>query len=104
MTRRLAGLTLAVIVGSAASGCIPEPRAAVSLKVVRADKTPSDASLSIDEEYVGPLGWVAARGVRLPIGEHRITVEKEGYFPVDLLVVADRKPVRVRIKLVPVPD
>ena len=35
---------------------------------------PRDASVSIDEEYIGPLGIVAARGVRLPVGEHRITV------------------------------
>ena len=47
---------------------------------------------------------VAARGVRLPVGEHRITVQKEGYFPWDKLVVADRQPIVLDVTLVAVPD
>ena len=58
----------------------------------------------IDEEYIGPLGYVAARGVRLPIGKHRITVEKPGYFPWDRLVEADRDAIHLEIQLEPIPD
>lgn len=79
-------------------------RAAVSLKLKISEKSPGDASVFIDEEYVGPLGYVAARGVRLPVGEHRITVQKDGYFPWDELVTADRQPIFLSVELVPVPD
>jgi hypothetical protein len=58
----------------------------------------------IDEQYVGTLGVVAARGVRLPIGEHRITVEKEGYFPYDELVTADRDDIELKVELQAIPD
>jgi hypothetical protein len=38
------------------------------------------------------------------VGEHRITVTKEGYFAWDALVVADRKPVLLEVDLVEMPD
>jgi PEGA domain len=79
-------------------------RAAVSLGIQISKESPGDASVFIDEEYVGPLGYVAAHGVRLPIGEHRITVKREGYFPWDRLVVADRKPVTLEVTLDRIPD
>jgi hypothetical protein len=79
-------------------------RAAVSLSLRVSKPAPRDASVIIDEEYVGPLWMVAARGVRLPVGEHRITVQKEGYFPWDKLVVADRQPIVLDVTLVAVPD
>ena len=80
-------------------------RAAVTLKLRAPIKqTPRDASVIIDEEYVAPLWMVAARGVRLPVGTHRITVQKEGYFPWDKLVVADRLPITLDVELVPIPD
>jgi hypothetical protein len=79
-------------------------RAAVSLKMDLSRQSPGDASVFIDEEYVGPLGYVAARGVRLPVGEHRITVQRDGYFPWDRLVVADRQPIHLSVELEPIPD
>ena len=87
------------------TGCGPSHgRPAVSMKMSVAAGSPGDATVTIDEEYVGPLSYVASHGVRLPVGEHRITVEKEGYFPWDKLVEADRQPIHLDIKLVPVPD
>lgn len=86
------------------AACDSGARAAVTLKLARGNMTPADASVYIDEEYVGPLGYVAARGVRLPVGEHRITVTKEGYFPWDRLVVADRQPIQLDVRLEPIPD
>jgi hypothetical protein len=85
-------------------GCSGDLKAAVSLKVARTPETPRDASVIIDEQYIGPLGYVAAHGVRLPVGEHRISVEKNGYFPFDKLVKADRDDIRLDVKLEPVPD
>jgi hypothetical protein len=79
-------------------------RAAVSMKLDMSDSTPPDASVIIDEQFVGLLGYVAAHGVRLPEGEHRITVEREGYFPWDRIVVSDREPIRLQVTLWPIPD
>jgi hypothetical protein len=77
---------------------------AYSLHVKRAPKTPGNASVIIDEQYVGPLSYVAARGVRLKHGQHRVTVEKDGYFPYDQLVEADRGTVEIEVELAPIPD
>lgn len=82
-------------------GCV---RSAVSLNIEPEPGTPADASVIINEEFVGLLGFVAARGVRLPEGEHRITVEREGYFPWDTIVVSDRKPIHLRVRLRRIPD
>ena len=79
-------------------------RAAVSLRLNRAKATPKDAGVWIDEEYLGPLTYVVIHGVRLPVGKHRITVQKAGYFPWDRVVVADREPIALEIVLEPVPD
>jgi hypothetical protein len=79
-------------------------RAAVSLKLNRAKATPKDAGVWIDEEYLGPLTYVVIHGVRLPVGKHRITVQKAGYFPWDREVIADREAVTLDIVLDPIPD
>ena len=79
-------------------------RPAVSLSLQRGDKSPRDAAVVIDEEYIGPLGYVAARGVRLPAGKHRITIEKPGYFPWDRLVEATTAPIHFDVVLERIPD
>ncbi len=89
--------------GTAAVSCAPS-RAVIKLRLYRTRETPRDASVYIDEEYIGPLGMVIRRGIKFRVGEHRITVIKDGYFPYDKLVVADRKPIKVQVELVPVPD
>jgi hypothetical protein len=82
--------------------CGPQLRPAVSMKIKY--DAPADAAVMIDEEYIGPLSYVAAHGVRLPKGEHRITVEKEGYFPFDQLVESDRETIHLNVKMVEIPD
>jgi hypothetical protein len=64
----------------------------------------ADAQVTIDDIPVGALAFVQARGVALPPGKHRITVERSGYFPWDALVEAKDDPVFLQINLVPVPD
>jgi hypothetical protein len=94
-----------VVLGLAlVTACGPALRPAVSLRVSIAPDTPADASVKIDEQFIGVLGYVAARGVRLPEGEHRISVEREGYFPWDAVVVSDRKPIQLRVELRKLPD
>lgn len=85
-------------------GCTLGLRSAVSMKVTRAKTTPRDASVYIDEEFIGPLYYVAAHGIRLPTGKHRISIARDGYFPWDGLVEADRQPIALNVELVPIPD
>ena len=70
-------IAVALLVAAALPSCLPEPRSAVSFRLHLQPKTPRDASVTIDEEYIGPLGWVASRGVRMPEGVHRITIERD---------------------------
>lgn len=84
--------------------CVHTPRAMIPISLQRARNTPRDASVSVDEEYVGPLYLVAAQGLRLPVGKHRVTVTREGYFPWDRIVDADRSTVVLAIELVPIPE
>jgi hypothetical protein len=65
-----------------------------------------DASVTIDDQYVGALAFVASRGVALPPGKHRVTVEKAGYFPWDHIVEAHEgdAPIRLDVPLTKIPD
>jgi len=96
---RAAALYVAVLI----AGCMPNVRPAVTLSIARGD-APGDATVTIDEEYIGPLAFVAAHGVRLPLGEHRISIEKPGYFPMDVLVESDREPIHLIVHLEKIPE
>jgi len=91
-------------IGALAAACGGGARAAVPLRFNRVKGTPPDAGVWIDEEFVGPLSIVAAHGFRLPEGEHRISIQKEGYFPWDRQVVAGREPLFFDVSLQAVPD
>ena len=89
----------AVLLGA---GCTPAPVApTISLRMRGG---PPEASVTIDDQYVGPLVVVSIRGVALPRGKHRISVESPGFFPWDAIIEAKDAPVRVDVSLVPVPD
>jgi len=73
---------------------------------LRLDGAPPDATVTIDDEPVGTLDFVAAHGVALPPGVHRLTVQARGYFPWDREVQArpGSPPIRLTATLEPVPD
>ena len=100
MPSRVAWLVVASLL--ALEGCAVVP-STVSLRM--RGNVP-DASVTIDDENVGPMAVVQKRGVALPLGVHRITVEKPGYFPVDQLVEAKpgSPPIQVDVVLEPIPD
>jgi PEGA domain len=85
------------------SGCqlTPYSTSTVSLRV---RGNVADAHVTIDDIPVGALAFVSARGVALPPGRHRVTVEKSGYFPWDALVEAKSDPIFLQVTLVPIPD
>jgi hypothetical protein len=68
------------------AACAPnyaEPR--VSVRLVG---SPPDALVTVDDQVVGPLARVAAKGLSVSEGKHRVTVERPGYFPWDKEVEA----------------
>jgi hypothetical protein len=94
---------LALVLGVA--GCeVTLPHSKAPTVSLRMQGNPPDASVTIDDEYVGPLRVVMARGVALPVGSHRVSVEAEGYFPWDKIVDAKRERVQLDVRLVPLPD
>ena len=98
MTIRPAAVALSALL---AVGCVPTTPRTVSLRLRGAV---ADASVTIDEQYIGALAYVASRGVALPPGRHRITVEKSGYFPWDRLVDATDAPIHLDVALTKIPD
>ena len=92
---------LALCVSLLGVGCAANPGRTVSLRV---KGNVPDASVVIDDQYIGAFAYVSARGVALPPGSHRITVERVGYFPWDRLVQADGDPIHLDVQLVKVPD
>ncbi|HEY5959568.1 MAG TPA: PEGA domain-containing protein, partial [Polyangiaceae bacterium] len=105
--RRLASavhLMVMAVVAPCLGGCTFGLRSAVTVHMARVKTTPRDASVYIDEEFIGPLYYVAAHGVRLPTGKHRVSITKDGYFPWDRLVEADRQPISLQVDLVRIPD
>lgn len=85
------------------SGCVPPEPATVSMRM---KGNVRDASVTIDDQYIGKLAFVAQRGVALPPGRHRISVEKTGYFPWDTIVEVKEgdPPVHLQADLQRIPD
>jgi hypothetical protein len=86
-----------------ATACAPSRPATVSLRVAGNVR---DAHVTIDDQYLGAFAYVAKKGVALPPGQHRITVEKSGYFAWDKVVVANEgdPPIKLDVILVEIPD
>ena len=78
----------------------------VSLRM-RGTGTP-DATVTVDDQRIGPLASVRMRGIALPPGQHTVTIENPGYFPWDRVVVAPdqehARPIFLDVELVKVPD
>ncbi len=71
----------------------------------RLDANVDDAEVTIDDEHVGSVARVEKRGVALPVGKHRISIEKTGYFPYDAEVEAKPGEVlKLDVALEKIPD
>ena len=97
-----AAVMLAVVLAACGPPSAPKT---VSLRMKTEGAAPS-ASVTIDDQFVGTLEIVTARGVALPPGVHHVTVESPGYLPWDKTVeVHDGDaPIALDVKLVKVPD
>jgi PEGA domain len=97
-------LTLAALLLAAACQPAEIPkRPTVSLRM---RGTPAEATVIIDEQTLGSLELVAAHGVALPPGVHRVTVKAGGYFPWDREVKAElgKGPIQLDVAMTKVPD
>ena len=95
---------LATILAVSAACSPPAPKT-VSMRLV-SSAGPKTASVTVDDIFVGTLDVVAARGVALPPGKHRVTIEAPGHLPWDKMIEAKEgeTPLRLDVKLVPIPD
>lgn len=97
------GRALALATSLCLAACGASAPRTVSLRVKGAVP---DASVTVDDMFIGAFAFVAKRGVALPPGKHRITIEKPGYFPWDRLVEAREgdPPIKLDVDLVKIPD
>jgi hypothetical protein len=94
-------LPLVFVLALTACGGAPPPT--VPLRVTGG---PPNARVTVDDAYMGTLDVIQARGLRIPAGSHRISVEAPGYFPLDRVIEAPEGagPVRFDVKLEPIPE
>ncbi|MEO7110266.1 MAG: carboxypeptidase-like regulatory domain-containing protein [Polyangiaceae bacterium] len=89
------------------SACAGNPPIRTISLHMRGTGTP-DATVTIDDQRIGPLASVRQRGVALPPGRHTVTVENPGFFPWDRVVVApddaNAQPVFLDVQLQKIPD
>ena len=106
MTPRALLLSGALALPLAAALAACGPAAAPKTVSMRMFGGPSNASVTVDDIFVGTLDVVSARGVALPPGTHHVSVEAPGHLPWDNVVEAREGagPVRLDVKLLPVPD
>jgi hypothetical protein len=104
MRAALAAALLAGGMGGALAGCQFHTEPITTS--LRMSGSPPDARVTVDDQHLGALAFVQQRGVALPPGRHRITVEKAGYFPWDRVVVAEEgmEPIRLAVTLEKIPD
>ena len=86
--------------------CVPAKPPTTSLRLSPAEATPRSARVTVDDQPLGSLDFVVKRGVALPPGKHRITIEADGYLPWDQEVDAGDTGGRIQldVKLVKRPD
>ena len=96
------GVNRLAIVLVAAIACGPAAGPTSSMRVL--SNGPPNASVMVDDHFVGTLEVVTKRGVALPAGVHRVTVEATSYFPWDKVIEARGSPVKLDVRMVPVPE
>ncbi|MEO6573953.1 MAG: PEGA domain-containing protein, partial [Polyangiaceae bacterium] len=94
MRSQLAALGMVMVLGACGGGAAQASGRTVSLRL---RGSPPNATVTVDDQIVGSLQIVMARGVALPPGPHRVSVESAGYLPWDKIVVATDQPVVVAV-------
>jgi hypothetical protein len=94
---------LALLALATLAGCAATKPGTVSLRL---QGNEDDALVTIDDQLIGPVSRVEKKGVALPVGSHRVTIEKTGFFPYDELVEVKPgdAPISLDVKLERIPD
>jgi hypothetical protein len=105
-TRRASIACLASLACIVLQGCRMSAPPTTSLHLHATDGTPLRARVTIDDQPLGTLDFIQKRGVAMPPGKHRITIEADGYLPWDSEVDAGPSGgvVPLDVTLVPIPD
>jgi hypothetical protein len=87
-------------------GCEPARTARMPTVSLRVRGAPPEATVVIDDNTLGTFDFVAAHGVALVPGTHRITVAASGYFPWDQAVEAKvgSGSISLQVTLIRIPD
>jgi hypothetical protein len=87
-------------------GCSPAKPPTTSLRLAPTEDAPKNAKVTVDDQPIGSLAFVTKRGVALPPGKHRLTIEAPGYLPWDQEVDAGDSGglIKLDVKLVKKPD
>ncbi len=99
---RTSAVALLVALAGVACGPPVAPKT-VSMRMVGG---PPNASVTVDDAFVGTLDVVSRRGVALPPGTHRVSVEAPGHLPWDKVIEAKEGQglVQFDVRLVAIPD
>lgn len=99
-TPHLHGAVVLLLLGTL--GC--QPRYGPTMTSIRMRGGPPDATVVVDDQPITSLGQVVRRGMAVLPGRHRITVEREGYFPWDKAIDAEGDLIALEVKLVKIPE
>lgn len=94
------------LAGLVSAGCWRSAAPPTTSLRLAAATVPKTAKVTVNDQPIGTLDFVMKRGVALPPGRHRITVEAPGYLPWDAEVDAGENGglVKLDVVLVPIPD
>lgn len=97
---------VAFAIACAATGCRPSKPPTTSLRLLPEAEAPKAARVSVDDQPIGSLEFATKRGVALPPGKHRLTIEADGYLPWDQEVDAGENGglIKLDVRLVKRPD
>lgn len=83
------------LTGAALFGACASPAETVSFRLAA---SPDEATVTMDDQVLGSVEFVEKRGVAMPPGRHRLTIEHQGYFPHDQWVEAPPSASVVRVE------
>ena len=102
---RNALLVLCLAAAVAVSACGGAQKPAGPRGALRFEIAPKEAIVEVDEVRLGPASMLAAKGLLLKPGAHRVVVSLENHFPEYRLVdVRADEVVTVKLELTPTPE
>lgn len=86
------------------AACAPPQHSRHETVSLRVHGEPADARVTVDDIPIGELAYVASRGVALSKGQHRISIQADGFFPFDVLLEARETRIDLPVVLRKLPE